>query len=119
MSRVVGRTHRPTYSIPKVVDYVSNTTSDYRSYYGKTVTDYTRSLSDHVGCDASYLRFSASASANYSESQRENLSPTFTRIMYVVTEYNLSLPPLSQLPGLLKSWSVEDLDTMHPIQLYK
>ncbi|KAI0812731.1 MAC/Perforin domain-containing protein [Irpex lacteus] len=108
-----------SYSIPKVVNYVSDTTSDYRSYYGKTVTDYTQSLSVHAGFDASYPGFSASASADYSESQRENLSNTFTRIMYVVTEYDLSLPPVSQLPGLLKSWFVDDLDSMDPIKLYK
>ncbi|KAI0088021.1 MAC/Perforin domain-containing protein [Irpex rosettiformis] len=108
-----------TYSIPKVVNYVSNTTSDYRSYYGKTVTDYTESLSVHAGFEASYPGFSASASADYSESQRENLSNTFTRIMYVVTQYNLSLPPLSQLPSLLKSFFVEELDTLDPVKLYK
>ncbi len=101
------------------MNYVSDTTSDYRSYYGKTVTDYTQSLSVHAGFDASYPGFSASASADYSESQRENLSNTFTRIMYVVTEYDLSLPPVSQLPGLLKSWFVDDLDSMDPIKLYK
>ena len=107
------------YSIPKPVNYISNTTSDYRSYSGKTVTNYTQDLSVHAGFDASYPGFSASASADYSESQRENLSNSFTRISYLVTEYNLSLPAPSHLPELLKKGFKDDLDNLNPVTLYK
>lgn len=83
------------------------------------MSEYTESLSAHAGFDASFPGFSASATADYTESERENLSSAFTRIMYVVTEYDLSLPPLSQLPKLLKSWFVEDLDNLDPTTLYE
>ncbi|KAI0766732.1 hypothetical protein BC629DRAFT_1596249 [Irpex lacteus] len=46
----------------------------------------------HAGFEASFPGFSASASADYSESQRESLSNSFTRITFSVTHYNLSLP---------------------------
>ena len=108
-----------TYSIPEVVNFSRNTTSDYRSSYGKTASAYTKSLSFQAGFEASFPGFSASASADYSESQRENLSHAFTRVTYAVTHYNLSLPPASQTRALLKSWFVTDLDTMDPIQFYK
>ncbi len=108
-----------TYSIPKIVNYVSDTTSTYRSYYGKTTTEYSHSLSVQAGFESTFPGFSASASADYSDSERENLANAFTRVTYVVTEYDLSLPPLSQLPKLFKSWFIEDLDNMDPIKLYK
>ncbi|KAI0690007.1 hypothetical protein BC835DRAFT_1418097 [Cytidiella melzeri] len=108
-----------SYSIPEVVNFNRNTTSDYRSSYGKTTTDYTKSLSYQAGFEASFPGFSASASADYSESQRENLSNAFTRITYAVTHYDLSLPPTAHIQPLLKSWFVSDLDTMDPIELYR
>ncbi|KAI0091169.1 hypothetical protein BDY19DRAFT_934228 [Irpex rosettiformis] len=107
------------YSVPDVVNFNSNTTSDYTSSYGKTTSDYTKSLSTHAGFEASFPGFSASASADYSESQRESLSNAFTRITFAVTHYNLSLPPTSQTRGLLKSWFVEDLNKMDPIDFYR
>ncbi|KAI0091170.1 hypothetical protein BDY19DRAFT_686686 [Irpex rosettiformis] len=107
------------YSVPDVVNFNSNTTSDYTSSYGKTTSDYTKSLSTHAGFEASFPGFSASASADYSESQRESLSNAFTRITFAVTHYNLSLPPTSQTRGLLKPWFVEDLDKMDPIDFYR
>ncbi|KAI0685525.1 hypothetical protein BC835DRAFT_516999 [Cytidiella melzeri] len=107
------------YSIPEVVNFNLNTTSDYRSSYGKTTTEYTKSLSYQAGFEASFPGFSASASADYSESQRENLSHAFTRVTFSVTHYNLSLPPISQVRSLLKPWFVSDLDTMDPIEFYK
>ncbi|KAI0341925.1 hypothetical protein BDW22DRAFT_1345703 [Trametopsis cervina] len=106
------------YSLPEIVNYNINTTSDYRSSYGKTVEEYTRSLSIHAGFDASFPGFSASASADYSETQRENLSHSFTRIAYAVTHYNLSLPPVSQIRNTLKSWFQNDVDTMDPIEFF-
>lgn len=102
-----------------MVNYTPNTTSDYRSSYGKTTSEYTKSLSAHAGFETSFPGFSASASADYSESQRENLSNAFTRIALNVTHYNLSLPPTGQTRNLLKAWFVNDLDTMDPIQLYR
>ena len=105
--------------MPDVVNFNSNTTSDYSSSYGKTTSEYTKSLSVHAGFEASFPGFSASASAGYSESQRESLSNSFTRITFAVTHYNLSLPPTSQIRGLLKPWFVNDLDTMDPITFYK
>ena len=107
------------YSVPDVVNYNSNTNSDYSSSYGKTTSDYTKSLSTHAGFEASFPGFSASASADYSESQRETLSNSFTRITFAVTHYNLSLPPTSQIKKLLKPWFVDDLDTMNPIDFYR
>ncbi|KAI0087156.1 MAC/Perforin domain-containing protein [Irpex rosettiformis] len=108
-----------TYSIPDIVNYTSDTNSDYRSSYGKTMTEYSESLSVHAGFEASFPGFSASASADYSESQRENLSNAFTRITYVVTQYNLSLPPVSQVQQYLKSWFVDDLEKRDPIEFYR
>lgn len=107
------------YSVPDVVNFTRNTSSDYRASYGKTTTEYTNSLSVHAGFEASFPGFSASASTDYSESQRENLSHAFTRITFAVTHYNLSLPPTAQIRDLLKAWFVHDLDTMDPIQLYR
>lgn len=105
--------------MPDVVNYTTNTSSDYRSSYGKTTSEYTSSLSTHAGFEASFPGFSSSASADYSESQRENLSNAFTRIALNVTHYNLSLPPVSQIPRLLRPWFVDDLDNMDPIALYR
>ncbi|KAI0341931.1 hypothetical protein BDW22DRAFT_219508 [Trametopsis cervina] len=120
-SRTETRTQRfggKDYSIPEIVNYNINTTSDYRSSYGKTVEEYTQSLSINAGFDAKFPGFSASASSDYSESQRENLSHSFTRIAYAVTHYNLSLPPVSQIRATLKSWFQEDVDTMDPIEFF-
>ncbi|KAI0684447.1 hypothetical protein BC835DRAFT_1310575 [Cytidiella melzeri] len=108
-----------SYSIPEVVNFSRNTTSDYSSSYGKTTLAYTKSLSFHAGFEASFPGFSSSASADYSESQRENLSNAFTRITYAVTHYNLSLPPTAYIRSLLKPWFVNDLDKMDPIELYR
>jgi hypothetical protein len=107
------------YSVPDIVNFTRNTTSDYRSSYGKTTTEYTKSLSVHAGFEASFPGFSASASADYSESQRTNLSNAFTRVTFAVTHYNLSLPPTGQIRNYLKPWFVDDLDNMDPIQLYR
>ncbi|KAI0341969.1 hypothetical protein BDW22DRAFT_223056 [Trametopsis cervina] len=107
------------YIIPNIVNYNINTTSDYRSSYGKTVEEYTRSLSVHAGFEASFPGFSASASADYSESQRTDLSHAFTRISYAVTHYNLSLPPVSRMKAFLKDWFVEDIENMDPIEFFK
>ncbi|KAI0685524.1 hypothetical protein BC835DRAFT_1421168 [Cytidiella melzeri] len=107
------------YSIPEVVNFNLEPTSTYRSSYGKTTTEYTKSLSVHAGFEASFPGFSASASADYSASQRENLSHAFTRVTYAVTHYNLSLPPTEYVQPLLKAWFVNDLDTKDPIELYK
>ena len=101
------------------MNYNINTTSDYNSSYGKTTSEYTKSLSTHAGFDASFPGFSASGSADYSESQRSNLSNSFTRITFAVTHYDLSLPPPSQIKGLLKPWFVTDLDTLDPIEFYR
>ena len=101
------------------MNYNINTTSDYNSSYGKTTSEYTKSLSTHAGFDASFPGFSASGSADYSESQRSNLSNSFTRITFAVTHYDLSLPPPSQIKGLLKPWFVADLDTLDPIEFYR
>jgi hypothetical protein len=73
----------------------------------------------HAGFEASFPGFSASASADYSESQRESLSNAFTRITYSVTHYGLSLPPTAYTRTLLKSWFVTDLDTMDPMDFYR
>lgn len=108
-----------TYSIPDVVNYTTNTTSDYRASYGKSSTEYSKSLSLHAGFEASFPGFSSSVSADYSDSQRENLSNAFTRVTYAVTHYNLSLPPLGHIRSLLKPWFVTDLDNMDPIELYR
>ncbi|KAI0703827.1 hypothetical protein BC835DRAFT_1410553 [Cytidiella melzeri] len=118
-------THRPQefgnkkYSIPEVVNFSQNTSSDYRSSYGKTTSAYTKSLSVHAGFEADFPGFSASASTDYSEYQRENLSHAFTRVTYAVTHYNLSLPTTSSIRELLKPTFVTDLDSMDPIKLYK
>ena len=105
--------------IPDIVNYTSDTNSDYRSSYGKTVTEYSKSLSVSAGLEASFPGFSASASSDYNESQRENLSNSFTRITYLVTQYNLSLPPVSQIQQYLKPWFVEDLEKRNPIDFYR
>ncbi|KAI0684449.1 hypothetical protein BC835DRAFT_1422312 [Cytidiella melzeri] len=107
------------YSIPEVVNFSHNSSSNYTSSYGKTTSEYTKSLSFHAGFEASFPGFSSSASADYSESQRENLSNAFTRITYAVTHYNLSLPPTAYIRSLFKTWFVNDLDTMDPIELYR
>ena len=107
------------YSVPDIVNYTSDTNSDYQSSYGKSVTEYSESLSVHAGFEASFPGFSSSASTDYNESQRENLSNSFTRITYLVTQYNLSFPPVSQIQKYLKSWFVEDLDNRDPIDFYR
>ena len=107
------------YSVPDIVNYTSDTNSDYQSSYGKSVTEYSESLSVHAGMEATFPGFSASASTDYNESQRENLSNTFTRITYLVTQYNLSLPPIHQIQKYLKSWFVEDLEKRDPIDFYR
>ncbi|KAI0682377.1 hypothetical protein BC835DRAFT_1478658 [Cytidiella melzeri] len=107
------------YKIPDVVDFIRDTTTDYRSSYGKTTADYTKSLSIQAGLEASFPGFSASASADYSQSQRENLSNAFTRVTYAVNHYILSLPPTAQIRVLLKADFVNDLDRMEPAELYK
>ncbi|KAI0696241.1 hypothetical protein BC835DRAFT_1414356 [Cytidiella melzeri] len=107
------------YSVPSAVNLARYTNSDYRSSYGKSTTEYSKSLSAHAGLEASFPGFSSSASADYSESQRENLSHAFTRVTYAVTHYTLSLPPTGQTKSLLKPWFVIDLDNMNPIELYR
>lgn len=107
------------YSVPAVVNFTRNTTSDYRSSYGKSTSEYSKSLSVSAGFEADFPGFSASASADYSESQRENLSNSFTRVTYSVTHYNLSLPPASQIRHNLKAWFAEDLNNMEPLEFYK
>ena len=104
-----------TYTVPDIVNYTSDTNSDYRSSYGKTVTEYSESLSVHAGMEADFPGFSASASTDYSDSQRETLSNSFTRITYLVTQYNLSLPPVAVVQQYLKSWFVNDLENRDPI----
>ncbi|KAI0685508.1 hypothetical protein BC835DRAFT_1421152 [Cytidiella melzeri] len=97
-SDLVVRTQKfgdKSYSIPEVVNFNLKTTSDYHSSYGKTATEYTKSLS------------------------RENLSHAFTRIAYEVTYYNISLPTTDHIRPLLKSDFVSDLDNMDPTKLYK
>ncbi|KAI0090304.1 hypothetical protein BDY19DRAFT_764796 [Irpex rosettiformis] len=108
-----------TYSVPEVVNFVRNTTSEYRSSSGKTTSEYTKSLSVHAGFEASFPGFSASASADYTDAQREDLSNAFSRITYAVTHYSLSLPPISQIRRLFKAWFAEDLDNRDPIEFYK
>ena len=108
-----------SYSIPDIVNYTSDTNSDYRSSYGKSVTEYSESLSIHAGLEANFPGFSSSASTDYNESQRENLSNSFTRITYLVTQYNLSLPPVSQIQQYLKPWFVDDLEKRNPIDFYR
>ena len=107
------------YSVPTVVNYVTNTSSEYRSSYGKTTSEYTNSLSIHAGFDASFPGFSSSVSADYRESQRRNLSNSFTRIAFNVTHYNLSLPPISQIPRLLKPWFIDELNNRDPIAFFR
>jgi hypothetical protein len=107
------------YSVPEIVNFTRNTTSEYYSSYGKTTSDYSKSLSVHAGFEASYMGFSASGSTDYSESQSENLANAFTRVTYSVTHYDLSLAPNSVIQACLKSWFVHDLDTMDPTQLYR
>ena len=102
-----------------MVNYVTNTTSDYRSSYGKTTSEYTRNLSVHAGFEASFPGFSSSASTDYSESQRRDLSNAFTRIAYNVTHYNLSLPPVSQILRLLRPWFIDELDNRDPIEFFR
>ncbi|KAI0696446.1 hypothetical protein BC835DRAFT_1414277 [Cytidiella melzeri] len=107
------------YRIPTIVNFTRNTTTDYRSSYGKTSSDYTSSLSVSTGFQSSFPGFSVSASTDYSDSQRENLSHAFTRVTYSLTHYNLSLPPTQQIQALLKPWFVSALNTMDSIDLYK
>jgi hypothetical protein len=107
------------YSVPEIVNFTRNTTSEYYSSYGKTTSEYTKSLSVHAGFEASYGGFSASGSTDYSESQSENLANSFTRVTYSVTHYNLSLSPTPQIQACLKPWFVQDLDTMDPMLLYR
>ena len=83
------------------------------------MTEYSESLSVHAGFEASFPGFSSSASTDYNESQRENLSNSFTRITYRVTQYNLSLPPVSQVQQYLKPWFVNDLEKRDPIEFYR
>ncbi|KAI0684450.1 MAC/Perforin domain-containing protein [Cytidiella melzeri] len=108
-----------SYSIYEAINYNAKTDSFHSASYGKTATEYTKSLSVHAGFDASFPGFSASASVDYDDSQRENLSNAFTRITSGVTHYTLSLPPTSQIRSLLKSYFVDDLKKMDPIALYK
>lgn len=83
------------------------------------MTEYSESLSVHAGFEASFPGFSSSASTDYNESQRENLSNSFTRITYLVTQYNLSLPPVSIVQQYLKSWFADDLENRDPIEFYR
>ncbi|KAI0086753.1 hypothetical protein BDY19DRAFT_958469 [Irpex rosettiformis] len=107
------------YSVPSVVNFVRNTTSEYRSSFGKTTSEYANSLSIQAGFEASFPGFSASASADYTDAQRDNLSHAFSRITYEVTHYTLSLPPVSQTQRLLKAWFAEDLEKRDPIEFFK
>ncbi|KAI0684825.1 hypothetical protein BC835DRAFT_1421905 [Cytidiella melzeri] len=107
------------YNIPEVVKFSRDTTSEYRTSYGKTTAEYTKSLSLQAGLGVQFPGFSASASTDYSQSQRENLSHTFTRVTYAVNHYILSLPPTAHIRALLKEDFVNDLDSMDPIELYR
>jgi hypothetical protein len=86
---------------------------------GKTMTEYTKNLSFHAGLEANFPGFSASASADYSSFQKENLSNAFTRIAYIVNLFTISLPPVNQVRPPLKTWFVNDLKDKDPIELYK
>ncbi|KAI0696462.1 hypothetical protein BC835DRAFT_1342552 [Cytidiella melzeri] len=83
------------YSVPRAVNFARLTTADYRSSNGKSTSKYAKSLSAHAGLEASFPGFSASASADYSESQRESLSHAFTRVAYAITGH-----PLHPIPSL-------------------
>lgn len=72
----------------------------------------------YAGFEVGFPGFSASASTDYTQSQRENLSNAFTRIQYNVTHYNLSLRPPQHIQRLLKPWFIADLDNMDPMALY-
>ncbi|KAI0693083.1 hypothetical protein BC835DRAFT_1094287 [Cytidiella melzeri] len=107
------------YRLPSTVNFVLDTNSDFRSFYGKSTVEYSKSLSAHAGLEANISGFSASVSTDFSESQREDLSHAFTRVSYVVARYNPSLPPTEAMRPLLKPWFIEDLDHMNPLELYK
>jgi hypothetical protein len=101
------------------VQFAPFTNSDYTASYGKTMKDYTKDLSFHAGLEADFPGFSASASADYSSSQKENLSNAFTRIAYIVNMFTISLPPVAQVQSHLKPRFVKDLKEKDPIDLYK
>lgn len=105
------------------MNYITDIGSEYRASSGKNAEEYSESLSIHAGFKAGYRGFSASASADYSDSQRKNLSHSFTRITYVVTAYQLSLPPTHVLVDQIRKysmpWFINDLDTRDPLEFYK
>ncbi|KAH7904771.1 MAC/Perforin domain-containing protein [Hygrophoropsis aurantiaca] len=106
------------YSVPLVVNFHNAITSDYRSASGKSTMDYSKSLTINAGLEAEYGGFSGSATADYSDTQRQNLAHSFTRVSYNVTHYTFSLPSTSETRGLLKKSFVQDLDSMDPVKLY-
>jgi hypothetical protein len=83
------------------------------------MADYTKDLSFHAGLGAEFPGFSASASIDYSSSQKENLANSFTRISYIVNLFTISLPPLAQTRSLLKTSFIKDLEEREPIDFYR
>ena len=83
------------------------------------MTEYSNSLSVHAGMDANFPGFSASACSDFNDSQRENLANSFTRITYLVTQYKLSLPPVSEVRQYFKPWFIENLEGRDPIEFYR
>ncbi|KAH7904462.1 MAC/Perforin domain-containing protein [Hygrophoropsis aurantiaca] len=106
------------YSVPLMVNLNNFVTSDYKIASGKSTEDYSKDLNVKAGLEAGYAGFTGSASADYSENQKENLANTFTRISYNVTHYTLSLPNPNNIRKLLKESFVQDLDSMDPVELY-
>ncbi|KAI0683623.1 hypothetical protein BC835DRAFT_1423177 [Cytidiella melzeri] len=107
-----------TYSVPAVVDYLSNTGGDYYSCSGTSATEYMQELSIHAGFDVKVPGFSASTSVDFSKSELQNLSHAFARVTSEVTHYNLTLHQPQEIIPLLKPWFVDVLENMEPFELY-
>lgn len=58
-------------------------------------------------------------SADYSKEEQNSLSNVYTRVTYLVTHYNLGLPPVVEARQLLRDGFKTVLETGDPDELYK
>ncbi|KAI0690009.1 hypothetical protein BC835DRAFT_1308110 [Cytidiella melzeri] len=108
-----------TYNVSEAVNFNYNTKGNYYSSSGTTATEYIMELSSHADLGVGFRGFSASASVDFTKSQLQNLSHAFTRVTHEATHYSLSLIPPTEIRPLLKSWFVNDLENMEPLDLYQ
>lgn len=72
----------------------------------------------HTSLEGDYAFFSGSVSTDYSKDEQGSLCYVYTRITYLVTQYNITLPPVADTRELLRDDFKTALETTDPIKLY-